>query len=175
LIGNGKYYIILSAVNLQLLKGESMCIKIISNEGKPLSEEDILNAEQEMQILIPKEYRTFLKKHNGGHPCPSDFYRPQDENSKLGKISDSVGNFYGLEGTYNLIWVHREYKDRIPSEMLPIAGVGGCQICLCREGKNQGKIYFWDSEEENLEETQPYYDNIHFLANSLEEFLSSLL
>lgn len=161
-------------MNLKSLEGEVMCIKIISNEGKPLSEEDILKAEQEIQILIPKEYRTFLKKHNGGHPSPCDYYRPLEEN-KTEKVLDSVGNFYGLEGTCNLICVYKEYKDRMPSEMFPIAGVGGCQICLCREGKNEGKIYFWDSEEEKPEESQPYYDNIHFLANSLEEFLSSLV
>lgn len=151
-----------------------MCIKIISIEGKPLSEEDILKAEQEMQTMIPKEYREFLKKHNGGHPSPCDFYISIDTNNKIKKIQASISKFYGLEGTYNLAWNYKEYKDRMPSEMFPIAEVGGCNICLCREGNNQGKVYFWDSEEENPEIPQPYYDNLYFIANSFEEFLKSL-
>lgn len=151
-----------------------MCIKIISNEGKHLSEEDILKAEQEMQTMIPKEYRKFLKKHKDGHPSPYNFIRPLDKNN-IGKVQDSISRFYGLEGTYNIVWVYKEYKDRMPSEMFPIAEVGGCRICLGREGNNKGKVYFWDSEEENPEITQPYYDNLYFIANSFEEFLKSLI
>lgn len=135
-----------------------------------LTEGDILAAEKKLQRKIPIEYRNFLLQYNSGYPEPRNFRRPPE-----GEIMDSVGCFYGLKTSYgiNLEWILEEYKDRMPAEMFPIAQVGGCQICLCTEGLNKGKVYFWDSEEEP-EPLQPNYDNLYYLADSLTDFFASL-
>jgi len=144
----------------------------ITQSGPSLTEADIAQAEARLNRPIPKAYRDFLLQHNSGHPEPNAFRRPPD-----GEAVDSVSWFYGLNtGHYgtDLEWNLKEDQDRMPPEMFPIASVGGCQICLCTTGEDSGKVYFWDSESEDPDIAQPYYDNLYYLADSFEAFLDLL-
>ncbi|SFB72464.1 SMI1-KNR4 cell-wall [Flexibacter flexilis DSM 6793] len=143
----------------------------MSLQGDPLSVNDIEKAEEQLGRQIPDEYKAFLLQFNGGHPEPCNFVRPMHDTA-----IDSVSLFYGLflKYSYNLIGIYNEYAMRMPTEFLPIASVGGCQICICTDGENIGKLYFWDSDEENPDEEQPCYDNIYLLSDSFTAFINSL-
>lgn len=147
-----------------------MQIKMLDTQ-EPLTEQDILEAEERLQRRIPTEYRTFLLTYNSGYPELLNFSLPSG-----GEKDCSVGYFYGLKVPYgiNIEWNLSEYRDRIPAEMFPFTSCGGSQICLCTAGANKGKVYFWDSEEEDPDAPQPCYDNIYLIAESFAEFLSRL-
>ncbi len=145
----------------------------IYRSRKRLSEQDIAEAEEELGLSLPVQYRDFLSKHNGGHPEPNAFpieNNPSDDHGLVHYFLCVKEN-----DVYNLVdWVKR-FHDRIPSGFLPIAvDPGGNLICLSTIGKNAGKVYFWDHEEEAREGEVPGYDNVYFIANSFSEFLGSL-
>ncbi len=119
-------------------------------EGPKLKYADIKKVEAEIGRDIPTDYIDFLMLHNGGNPEHCNFLDP--ETDRL----DSAELFYGLGETFDL-GVQREYASRMPKELMPIAYSGGCQICICTEGENFGRIFLWDSEEEMPEVEQPYY------------------
>ena len=55
---------------------------------------------------------------------------------------------------------------------MPIArDPGGNQILLAFAGPNEGKVYFWDHEEEPA---MPNYSNCHLIADSFREFIEGL-
>lgn len=145
-------------------------IKMLDTQT-PLTEQDIREAEERLQYRIPAEYRAFLLVYNSGYPERQNFSL-----SPGGAKDYSVEYFYGLKVSYgtNLESILTTYRDRMPGEMFPFARCGGCQICLCTAGNNTGKVYFWDSEEENPDEPQPCYDNLYLIANSFDEFLAGL-
>lgn len=103
---------------------------------------------------------------------------------------------------YDIFEAIKGRKNRIPEEFLPIGTDSfGNDICIGIKGKYYGKIYFWDHELEagaikfvyenfglevamkntglTAEEItnygdEPTYKNIHFIANSFDEFLDNM-
>ena len=48
-----------------------VCVVVeITEEGRPLSEDDIVNLEGRIGCRLPEPYRRFLLKYNGGRPTP---------------------------------------------------------------------------------------------------------
>lgn len=137
-----------------------------------ITERDIRVTEINIKREIPAEYRAFLLQRYADYPLPRDFTRT----TSMGRLSrDSVSKFIGLNTSYDIEWYLQEYAGRMPHEMFPVAIVGGCLICISSDGENKGKVFFWDSEEEEPDPvTQPNYDNITLLAHSFNEFLDML-
>lgn len=142
---------------------------------EPLSESDVVQIEAQLGLSLPAEYRGFLLAHNGGYPEPDVFAirnNPFDDHGL-------VHYFLCVEegDVYNLIeWVE-DFRGRIPPDFLPVAcDPGGNIICLSISGKDVGKVYFWDHEEEVEvdEDKTPGYDNVYLIADSFQEFLGSL-
>lgn len=40
----------------------------------PASKDEIIAFEKETGVFFPEDYKSFLKKYNGGQPIPSAFY-----------------------------------------------------------------------------------------------------
>lgn len=139
----------------------------------PLDQETIEDFERNLDIVLPSSYRTFLLQYNGGHPQPNMF-------PIQGFYADTHGLlewfFCIAEGdVYDLVQNKQVYKNRAPSDLLPIGtDPGGNLICLGVKGKNYGKIYYWDHETEGEEGEQPTYDNVYFVADSFDDLLQSL-
>lgn len=148
-----------------------MGVKIINSEV-PLTEEDIKEAEQNIKRSIPEEYHQFLLKYNGGTPEPMHFKLVTQDGCTE---TYAVERFFSLKSSYgsNLEWRVKEYTGRMPSELFPVAGIGGCLICIASEGINKGKVYLWHSEFEPEPETQPNYENVYFIAENFDLFLKS--
>jgi hypothetical protein len=88
-----------------------------------------------------------------------------------------VDKFFGIHaGEYNRLLHYARWRgQRVPADLLPIGrDPGGNLICISITGPNQGKIYFWDHEEEVEEGQPPGYDNVYFVAGSLPALLASL-
>ncbi|MBC7809956.1 MAG: SMI1/KNR4 family protein [Burkholderiales bacterium] len=152
-----------------------------------LDESDLTYLEESQGIALPEDYRRFLLAHNGGYPelCvfPIDDF-PRDTHAMVGwffalegAFSDTgaVEGYQGLPPTIEEALV--DYRNRVPSDLLPIArDPGGNLICLGVKGEQTGKVYFWDHNEESIdEEGHPTYLNVYKIADTFTKFLNSLV
>jgi hypothetical protein len=150
-------------------------------EDKPRvqpTQEDILRIEREIKSELPDNYTDFLINY-GGFVCKGYCY-PLSSESKAALAIVNV--FFGyLTDGYDLLDAWHTYKDeedlRMPRSFLPIAtDPGGNMFCLSLFGEDEGKVYFWDHELEEMPEPgeEPGYSNVTLLANSFDEFIDSL-
>ena len=152
-----------------------MSAVIITDPGPTLTEHDIEVAENAMGVRFPDDYRHFLLQNNGGKPDPNMFLIPDHP---LSGQSDLLDWFYCIaqDSPIDIISAYRVFNGRVPSECLPIGcDPGDNQICLVTSGIKQGKIYFWDHEEEADEDEEPTYSNMYLIADSLDDLLNNKL
>ena len=140
------------------------------------SREAIAEFEARRGVLLPAEYKAFLLESNGGMPIPDVFEVPGWHGH-----GNAVMFFYGIhegEKVDRLDRACQVYDERIPADLIPIAyDANGNKLCIGWKGKRKGKIYFWDHEDE-LDENGDFvqdYRNVFLVANSLQEFLDSLM
>ncbi|SDY22073.1 SMI1/KNR4 family protein [Thermoactinomyces sp. DSM 45892] len=142
-------------------------VKVISKDSK-LGTSDIERLEAEIQIQLPKEYKSFLLKFNGGYTV-LPLFRISDEQGV-----SVVNNLFGTGSSHrNLQKVIDILEDRMPEGFIPIGDdPSGNMICVGTKAPYYDHIYFWDHEEEA--EDEPDMSNMYFLANNIFEFLDSL-
>jgi hypothetical protein len=88
-----------------------------------------------------------------------------------------VDGFFGVhdQEAYNLALYLEISQGRIPPDLFPIAiDVCGNLVLMGSDGPRAGKIYFWDHELEGPDGEPPTEENVYFIANSLDDFLSGL-
>ncbi|ENU1227561.1 SMI1/KNR4 family protein [Providencia rettgeri] len=145
---------------------------IIIDSDLPLNEFDISQIRAMVNYLIPTEYIDFIKKYNGGVPEPDSF--------NIQKINDAstINRFLGVKKEKNqnsdIFYFFKVYKNRIPSGYLPIGYDIGGNLILIKLGNDDAKVFFWDHELEADEGEEPTLENIYYLADSINDFLSSL-
>lgn len=149
----------------------------IRNSETPLSVEAIRKVEERLGIVLPIDYRSFLLDHNGGRPRPAVFRFKKSP----GRYADSCVDWFlaiydgehdNFESYYE---TYKRDQQRLPAEIVPIAhDPGGNLICIAITGPCNGAVYFWDHENEAEDGQVPTYGNVHLIANSFSEFLSSL-
>lgn len=138
-----------------------------------LNEKILRILEKYWEINLPKTYRDFLLKYNGGKCGPNHFIFKES----LG--GSSVRYFFGLveNNSMNLMEEIKTYHKRIPGNMFPM-GNDHCSnlVLLSVKGPDRGKIYFWDHEQEADTDRgeAPNYSNLTLIADSFEEFIASL-
>ncbi|MBZ0282106.1 MAG: SMI1/KNR4 family protein [Anaerolineae bacterium] len=127
--------------------------------------------QNENKIKLPKDYKGFLLKNNGGKPKPNAF----KVDANIGE--DEVRFFFGITNAateVNINKIIKTYQGRLPANFLPIAaGLGVDLICLSVKGEDYGKIYYWDHNWE-ITEGVPDYSNVYLLADSFDGFLNKL-
>jgi len=147
----------------------------ISDSGTSITENEINEFEKTYDVSIPPEYFTFLLENNGGRPKPSDFLIPGKEGEESEWVSIARFLGIGVSQTNSLEYVLRVFKYRLPSDIFPIArDPGGNLICISTNPHNLGKILFWDHEFESDSDEEPTYNNVYYIADSFDEFLSAL-
>lgn len=121
---------------------------------------------------LPKDYVKFLLDYNGGSPVPDAF------DFKDGTGGSSVRYFHGLRKNADdddLLRNIDVYKDRMPSDFLPIASdFGGNKIVIAVSGQYYGRLFFWDHENEVDEGFIAGVENMSLIADSFSVFLSGL-
>jgi hypothetical protein len=149
-----------------------MSVTIIES-SMPLTEADLVRAEQRMGRPIPSAYRAFLLAHNGGRPEPYAFQMQ----GRHGTPSQGgcVDWFLGINtGKYysDLEDLVKAARSRISPHLFPIGtDPGGNLICLSTSVSDEGAVYFWDHE---FEGETPSCGNVYFIASSFEVFLNGL-
>lgn len=143
-----------------------------SDTGGALDNKFLKSLEKTWVFKLPKDYREFLLKYNGGKPSSNCFSFSDDETD--GSVIQSFFGIHGMDN-YDLLYEYQNvYKDRIPDNCFPIACDSfGNLILISVKGPDRGKIYFWDHEEEAYEDV-PDYSNLTLIADSFDEFLDGL-
>ena len=126
-------------------------------------------------MSIPQPYRKFLLRQNGGKPSKDRLIVPGWYGT-----STCVSMFYGLsdDAEFDLARTAVNTDQYLPPSLFPIAeDSAGNLICLGIDSTNQGKVYFWNHEEELDEEgdVRQDYSNVYEVASSLEQFMNNLL
>lgn len=127
-----------------------MKIKIQSPEKK-LNDNNIEDFQNSFNLILPNNYKKFLKKHNGGVVIENEKIRLFLSLKHGQKIEDEIDT-------------HQITEQNIPQGFLPIAlDYSDNPITLnLNEGENYGKIVLFELDFES---------NGHVIANSLEELL----
>jgi SMI1-KNR4 cell-wall len=141
-----------------------MKTKFIAATQKP-TEEKILSVEKSLGLRIPKEYREALLKYgiiSVGENIHSNYsYVGIACFLNLAKDENSI------EHACNL------YRDRIPSEFLPVADAVGGNLILIQIPTQH--IYFWDHELEEDKEFEAGYEALTKLNESFDDFLQAMI
>lgn len=165
----------------------------------PMAEAQIATLEDELGVRFPMAYRTFLATYgastfNGVSPDnPYIIFRTlKPLPHHITKTDKALFNaFYGAERDandgYSLRVRTRFFAGRMPDSIIPIGDDGGAgQICLGIKGDEAGKVYYWDQQNEPLDEEdyledygesrppEAMFQNVHLIAESFEDFLRRL-
>ena len=145
----------------------------IINSKNPATIEDISNFEKIISGNLPSDYKDFLMKYNGGQPQPNSFGFFSDRNDE-----SMVDQFLSLgrEKHSNLLSYYENYKDRIPSDFIPIAHDAGGNLIIMELKSNSNRIYFWDHELEADEDEGeiPNMENVYYINQSFTKFINDL-
>jgi SMI1/KNR4 family protein SUKH-1 len=139
-------------------------------EGGPrLTEGNILDLERRFGFALPRAYRSFVLRTNGGRPERDLFPVPGFQRNPIGRIHFFFGINDPVESC-NLDWNKNIYSGRIPSTMLPIATTEGAdKICLAVMGDELGAVYYWDGYAEGRASA-----NLYPVAESFDKFVDLL-
>jgi hypothetical protein len=164
----------------------------------PMTQAEIVAFEREVGARLPEAYRRFLATYGAstfdGSP-PDDPYilfRPLESlppQFRSGKGLFDV--FYGAErdpqDDYSVRVRTRFFRGRMPESIIPIGDDSGAgQICLGIKRAEAGKVYYWEQQNEPLDEEdyledygeprppEAMFQNVHLIAKSFEDFLERL-
>jgi hypothetical protein len=130
--------------------------------GKPATDEQIAEFEKTEGIILPADYRAFLKTYNGGRPIPDCFPFGTEPGSLLDTFFE-LGE--GESETNDLQTKCNRYRGRIPPTVMPIGrDAGGNIVLLGVHGEHRGRVYFLDYMN-----PRPIFE----IAPSFEAFLDS--
>ncbi|WP_010302603.1 SMI1/KNR4 family protein [Candidatus Odyssella thessalonicensis] len=146
----------------------------ILNTLGPMDQRLLEALEEVWRCSLPKPYRDFILKHNGGLPQPCRFYFKE-----LKDNGSYVDFLFGIRRGFNenLLMNIELYRDRVPNNMIPIGDdPGGNLILISLKGPDRGKVYFWDHEMEadSAQGEVPDYSNLTLIADSFDEFINNL-
>ncbi len=150
---------------------------MIESSNRSIIREDIQTVEEQVGHNFPSSYKDFLATYGGfGFENYVDFPfldpYPGDDRGLITIFFEVMSG-----DTYDLMNNYRSYRSRMPSGFLPIASdPGGNVICLSLREDDQGCVYFWDHEDEEMtsEGEEPGRSNVYLLGKSFDDFISSL-
>nr|WP_321232909.1 ankyrin repeat domain-containing protein [uncultured Psychroserpens sp.] len=131
--------------------------KIKKNFGD-ITEKDISKFEQDIDVKLPKDYKKFILKNNGGRPTLNIF------ETLGGEYESDIQFFFGIteEGIYDLRRNQTNLPNNLIGKFLPIAIDSGGNLILLQLDSNT--VHFFDHEIEE----------IVTISNSFKEFLKDL-
>ncbi len=143
---------------------------VITGASAPVTEDDLRRLEADTGVSLPRRYREFLLRHNGGTPSRTRFA------TRDGKVESHVMRFAPL-CTNDELDLRQEiegFRGLIPGEMIPIAiDPVEDRVLLAVSGKDAGRVFYWAwSEEPETPTCSRRY--MRLVADSFDEFLAAL-
>jgi len=138
----------------------------------PASELSIRRLEESLGLTLPNTFRAFLRSANGGRP-KHDCY--PIEGLALNPLGD-LAYLFGIGLSPDILNIenhHTFFRGRIPAHVVIIGRNSGSDY-VCLDLRNGGeKVVFWDHAR--FWSTGEWRESdLHFIANSFEDFLKSL-
>lgn len=124
---------------------------LISKFSTDSAEVHIARLEQKCGIALPRKYKNFLRKYNGGYTPKTGF--------EVGEISSDLRGFFGT-GNVGLRFDDLPLSEWVNNNLLPVACDSFGNLVVINLG--DGSVHFYDHEEEN---------NLKYLTTNFEEFL----
>ncbi len=142
--------------------------------GKKLNIDSFCDVEKILGGTLPKEYKEFMLKHNGGRPIVQfvlSFIEHDPEIEKDFQNELDIYSFNKLEDI-PVFYDNLFSSELIPEHYCPIADDScGNEILLCvNEDENYGEIFFADHELFEADESWV----ITKIANNFNEFIEAL-
>ena len=143
----------------------------LSRQGPAVREQRIVELETMLNSPLPRDYRAFLTRSNGGRPTPDTIDIPG-----LPESPSDVKVLFGIDRAIEserLDWNLSTLSERLEPGVLPIAGdSGGSVYCLSLRAKDYGAISYCDLQSVFADyEARPQY---YPVAPNFESFLSRL-
>ena len=155
------------------------------NTQASLPSEDVIQTfENFFNLILPDEYKEFLKKFGGGYLSEGfDILDFSKETSSL-----CINQFFCIQKDANVSDLAKEidkYKSiawqigdtvyKLPEGILPIGDdVFGNYYYLGLTGDKTGKVYFWSHDGNPIKGFEEQYDDLYFLSPSLTHTLKHL-
>jgi hypothetical protein len=143
-----------------------------------IEEEQVFSFEHEIGFVLPKDYKIFLFKNNGGRPKEDVVFNIPGLD-EIGCLCDLYG--FGEKTKETVEDIRRVYKileDRIPFGFVSIGEDGsGDEILLASEASNAAGVFFFDAEnssDENYGRSWDQYGNIYKISESFSSFMEQL-
>jgi cell wall assembly regulator SMI1 len=134
----------------------------ITDSGRPLSLDDLQNAEHRLNVQLPNDYRSFLLAHNGGKPTPAWFRHGKDPSDVA-----MITRFFSLE---EMEAETRDLRTDFRSDDLIAMGTSSDtdRLVLSTASAQLGAV-FWNSSDEDAAP-----DDFIRVAASIEQLLTNL-
>lgn len=128
------------------------------NSATKVSEQDVIEIENELGIKFPEDYKDFIIQMNGGIPQEDMLYDFYDEVSELENTS-IIRRFFSLyvdnlvlKNNLKVIYNTMKNEGIISVDMLPIADdPAGNIISISLNDEDYGSIYYLNHEFEDVE------------------------
>lgn len=144
--------------------------KIFVETFKNISSKSIGDFEKENNLVIPEEYKDFIKEYNGGFVIENEFKHKNDY------ISIEV--FYGLQQQYSMYDLETDFKINMygskEKNILIIAQcLGQNYIGISLDKNKKEKVYYVNVEEYiiNFDKSKVKYIEI---SNSFNDFIKKI-
>jgi cell wall assembly regulator SMI1 len=149
----------------------------INVPNPPIGEVDVAELERVLGAELPRDYREFLVRYDGGYPEKHDYVLPEAVKQRCPWLGDVVGvqEFFGIRGrspaSVTLPMLMQAEDAYRPPNALPIGiDPGGNEFLLSLEESSRGAIFFLDHDRNwNM-----LSECVH-LASSFDEFFNSLI
>ncbi|MEX0676164.1 MAG: SMI1/KNR4 family protein [Pirellulales bacterium] len=145
----------------------------LQNCWDPITEDQLRQLEDDLDVDFPDDYREFLLRFNAGywpHVVKTRALHPGGTLDEIG-IDSNLGIIPDHRFTASdILHTAEAYSDRIPENLVPIMDAMGDPVCIDLSEENYGKVYYWDRSHEGIERD----DRANLIADSFTEFLLSL-
>lgn len=144
----------------------------LRNVGKAISESDLIEIEQKMNLLLPIEFKEFYLQHNGGNPVVNTYYRWNEEEKTRINSFDRIkkDNGIGLEVMYENLIVKESY---LPLGIIPFANDdSGNMFCLSARESDFGSVYYCNNDDYDIDNKE---ECLTLLDKGFKRFIDNLV
>lgn len=134
--------------------------------NEPLTNQEISQVEENLDIKFPKDYLEIVMNNDGGYPSPNDFLL----NNRLEMFNNLIS--FKISDSSNILETMEAVSDRLIEGIIPFGDdPGGNLICFDYRSSDNPTVVFWDHEIAGSGELEKA---ISFICDNFTDFLDML-